>query len=280
MPRISHLRAFLEAIACGSFIEASENLHLSESAVSARIKALESALGARLFSRSKHGVVLNDTGHTFLPYAETAVAAWQHGQSAVKAAVSGKVPFSIGIQQDLWGIFAAKWFAAIARFEPDTELSVICDYTDVLCDRVAQNILDVALIFKPRRSRGIALEHLTRLALVLISGKPSEWSGQLPKDYYYVDWGENFGVWHDETFDQHQHNRVSVSVSGMALSLLTNNGGSAYLLEQSVSQILNTGEVHLIKNAPRYEIDVFVVRPETNSRTKLSDIDLGVILSS
>ena len=278
MPRISHLKAFLESVICGSFAEASSNLNLSESAVSARIKVLESALGNRLFSRSKHGVVLNDTGKAFLPFAETAVGAWQQGKEAVGAATQGKSCVAIGIQQDLWEIFAAEWFAALKQNQPDIQLNVTCDYTDVLCQRVAQNLLDIAVVFKPKRIRGVVLEPLTRLSLVLVSNCDIEWSDQLPTGYCYVNWGEDFAIWHDDVFHNSQTAAFSLSVSGMALSSLKKNGGAAYLLENSVSQLVEAGQVFVIEQAPKFDIEVCIARPDSGPRPNNAEIFKGMNL--
>ncbi|MDM0118126.1 LysR family transcriptional regulator, partial [Variovorax sp. J22R133] len=48
---LADLRAFLAVADFGTFRSASENLHLSQSALSRRIDKLESALGIKLFSR-------------------------------------------------------------------------------------------------------------------------------------------------------------------------------------------------------------------------------------
>lgn len=52
-----------------SFSEAAEKLHLSQSALSKRIKALETELGEELFIRSTRKIALSDFGLAFLPYA-------------------------------------------------------------------------------------------------------------------------------------------------------------------------------------------------------------------
>jgi DNA-binding transcriptional LysR family regulator len=54
----------------GGFHRAAEALRISQPAVSARIKALEASLGAKLFSRSRGGLVVSDAGRTFRPHAE------------------------------------------------------------------------------------------------------------------------------------------------------------------------------------------------------------------
>ncbi|MGF6546199.1 DNA-binding transcriptional LysR family regulator [Paraburkholderia youngii] len=54
---ITLARTFLEVSASGSFISAAERLHLTQTAVSARIRTPEEQLGRRLFVRNKAGAV-------------------------------------------------------------------------------------------------------------------------------------------------------------------------------------------------------------------------------
>ena len=51
-------RTFLEIAGSGSFVRAAERLHVTQTAVSARMRALEELLGQRLFVRNKSGATL------------------------------------------------------------------------------------------------------------------------------------------------------------------------------------------------------------------------------
>ena len=55
---IEHARTFLAVADTGSFVSAAERLHVTQSTVSARIRALEDLLGRPLFTRNKAGAVL------------------------------------------------------------------------------------------------------------------------------------------------------------------------------------------------------------------------------
>ena len=67
---ISQVETFMAVATFGGFHRAAEALHISQPAVSARIKALEESLGVRLFTRSRGGLVVSDAGRTFRPHAE------------------------------------------------------------------------------------------------------------------------------------------------------------------------------------------------------------------
>ena len=63
------LRTFRAVAENLNFTKASEQLFLTQSAVSHQIKALEAEFGVPLFIRGKRGVLLTDAGRTALLYA-------------------------------------------------------------------------------------------------------------------------------------------------------------------------------------------------------------------
>lgn len=63
------LRTFREVAETLNFTKASEKLHLTQSAISHQIKALEDDLGVPLFIRGKRGVIITDAGKIALEYA-------------------------------------------------------------------------------------------------------------------------------------------------------------------------------------------------------------------
>src|SRR5215216_4501666 len=64
------LRAFVTLARRGSFTLAAKELHLSQSAVSHSMKALETDLGCRLFDRMSKKVLLTQAGEQLLQHAD------------------------------------------------------------------------------------------------------------------------------------------------------------------------------------------------------------------
>ena len=82
----------------GGFTRAAAALHLSQPAVSRRVRLLEHAVGAPLFERSPSGGVLTDAGRAFLPPAEALLAAMRDARDAVaslQAADRGAVTLAL-----------------------------------------------------------------------------------------------------------------------------------------------------------------------------------------
>ena len=63
---------------------AAERLHVSQPALSKRIRALERQLGATLLERQPRGVALTEAGRAVLPAARDALVAWDAGQASLR----------------------------------------------------------------------------------------------------------------------------------------------------------------------------------------------------
>jgi DNA-binding transcriptional LysR family regulator len=66
-------RTFLTVVAAGNFVSAAERLHVAQSTVSARIRALEEQLACSLFIRNKAGTRLTPAGRQFQKHAAVLV---------------------------------------------------------------------------------------------------------------------------------------------------------------------------------------------------------------
>ncbi|WLH44441.1 LysR family transcriptional regulator [Pseudomonas beijingensis] len=81
---LKQVRAFLAVAQSLSFAVACERLHLSQSALSLTIKALEEGLGGRLFSRNTRNVALTPEGESLLPLARRLVADWDNAEDEMR----------------------------------------------------------------------------------------------------------------------------------------------------------------------------------------------------
>ncbi|SEE50492.1 LysR family transcriptional regulator [Pseudomonas kilonensis] len=81
---LKQIRAFLAVAQSLSFAVACERLHLSQSALSLTIKALEEGLGGRLFSRNTRNVALTPEGESLLPLARRLIADWDNAEDEMR----------------------------------------------------------------------------------------------------------------------------------------------------------------------------------------------------
>ncbi|MEI2419746.1 LysR family transcriptional regulator, partial [Arthrospira platensis SPKY2] len=77
------LRTFVEVYRLRNFGAAARSLHVTQAAVSARVKLLERQLGTQLFDRSKREVRVTPEGHRFLHTADIIVSEWRRARHAI-----------------------------------------------------------------------------------------------------------------------------------------------------------------------------------------------------
>src|ERR1017187_1420101 len=86
---LRHLEVFVAVAEELSFTRASNCLHLVQSGASSAVKALGRDLGANLFDRDRHRVMLTDAGQVLLPEARARLAAARGARGAGSEARGG-----------------------------------------------------------------------------------------------------------------------------------------------------------------------------------------------
>lgn len=77
------LETFLAVAECGGVLAASRSMHISQPALSARLRRLEDTLGQALFERSAQGMSLTRAGHRLLPVARKLPSLLSEAMAAV-----------------------------------------------------------------------------------------------------------------------------------------------------------------------------------------------------
>jgi len=72
--KIRHMAEFVHLAESCNYLDAAEDLYISQSSLSKHIKAMEKELGLSLFYRTTRSVVLSEYGHAFYPVAKRIVA--------------------------------------------------------------------------------------------------------------------------------------------------------------------------------------------------------------
>ena len=159
IPNLHGLRAFESAARLGSFLFASEELHLTPSAISHQIRGLEKHFGLPLFIRHNRQVELTLEGHRLFTEITGAF-------DAIEAACAELAPRSAKSQQlslHCAPSFASKWLSprltTFMRGHPAINIRVTASADSV--DFARQKELDLAIAYgKPPSARGVSAEPL------------------------------------------------------------------------------------------------------------------------
>ncbi len=148
---IKALRALATIAREGSFAAASEKLHLTQSAISVQIKALEQQLGFEIFDRSSRSPRLNADGRTVLKRAEDILSQYERLGDGLGPDSDFSFEFSIGAIRTAQYMLAPVLAKLLAQ-HPRLQLKVSRGLSSALAERVEQGELDAALIADPRGS--------------------------------------------------------------------------------------------------------------------------------
>jgi DNA-binding transcriptional LysR family regulator len=134
----------------GSFSRAALSLGLAQPTVSARIQALEQAVGGPLFTRAGRSVSLTDLGHSFLPYARRALDVLDAGVEAARQAQGGqRGRVSIGALESLSGSFLGPTLAGFYAAHPDVDVLVRAGRQAELIELLLDGVIGLALLAAP-----------------------------------------------------------------------------------------------------------------------------------
>lgn len=139
------LRSFLAIVDSGSFTRAAEMVNKTQSAVSMHIRRLEERLDCRLFTKNGRGVQLSDDGERLIEFARRIVGLELTALQVVgRKALSGRVRF--GIPDEYAGSFLADILRQFSNSHPLVEVTVVCDGSLQLSERVVERKIDVAVV--------------------------------------------------------------------------------------------------------------------------------------
>lgn len=138
------LRTFLAIIDCGSFSQAAEQVHRTQSAISMQIKKLEEMLGKPLLKRDKKLTTLTADGQILANYARRILQLNEEAVSLLKQPeLSGWI--KIGIPDDYAPRFLPEILARFARTHPRIQVQVICEPSSILIQKIKSGDIDLAL---------------------------------------------------------------------------------------------------------------------------------------
>ena len=141
---VDQLRTFIAIAETGSFTKAADIVHKTQSAVSMQMKRLEERLDRGIFARDGRASKLTEDGERLLDYARRIVKLNVETIAAFSDELTGRV--RLGVPDDYADRYLPEIMARFSRAYPAIELTVLCDETVNLLERIKGNDLDLAII--------------------------------------------------------------------------------------------------------------------------------------
>jgi len=253
---ISVARTFLEVVKTGSFVNAAANLNLTQTAVSARIRSLETQLDRPMFIRNKAGARLTPAGEQFLRFATSLVQVWERARKAVALPPGRDTVVTIGAEPSLWSPLLGHWLLWMRRECPGIAVSTRIASAERLMGQVQDGSLDVAVLYAAPQRPGVIAELLFEEKLVLVQTTDRPLG---PEDYVHIDWGEVFTASQHAAFPEMPNPVVSISYGPLALDYILSVGGSGYFRMSIARPYLEKGLLALVPNSPELSYPAYAV---------------------
>lgn len=202
---IHDVQAFMAVVKNKSISKAAEVLFISQTALTHRLKNLESDLGVILIYRG-HGtkaMSLTPSGQEFLRIAMRWSALWEETEKF--KAQGEQLVLSIGAVHSLTEYIFPPLFRKLMQHRPKIKLSIYSEHSSTLLTSVEQREIDIAFTWKDIVHHNLMSEPWHTMPMVLLKCGDSDpaknsviqnSSLDLEKEIF-INWCPKYKVWHD-----------------------------------------------------------------------------------
>ncbi|MFM2351010.1 MAG: hypothetical protein RIR95_673 [Pseudomonadota bacterium] len=239
--QIELLDTFLDLVESRSFHRTAEQLGLTQSTVSARVQALEAALGARLFSRSRAGTALTTEGLRFETHARLMRQEWNEARRAVASSGEAALTLRLGIQQDIAAAFVGALVADLRQEFPQTAFYIEPDYSAQMCADLSSGAQDFALMFSPKQHPDLYFASVGDIPYRLISTDAKTRQQINLATYIMGHFSPAFEQTHRRLLPELVGVPLSVGQSSTISTLLQSLGGTGFVMAAQASRMVASG---------------------------------------
>jgi DNA-binding transcriptional LysR family regulator len=169
------VEAYHWAVLLKSVTRAAEKLHLTQSALSSRIAALESELGVLLLDRRDKQFRLTAAGVRFARHAERLLNLQRDIRAELgraEGATQRSAVLRVGAIESVLHSWLIEWVQVLRREQPGLQLELTVETTPVLLDLMRRGAVDLILAALPAGGEGVASRALASMPMVFAARKP------------------------------------------------------------------------------------------------------------
>jgi len=165
-------KIFCCVVSSGSILKASEQLYISQPAVSRAIKQLENDIGCQLFVRSSRGVKLTNQGEILYKYAKQALTFLRTGEKKVYEYENlnyGEI--IVGVSDTLCKYYLTPYLGKFYDKYPNIKIQIKCHNTPETVKLLKDGLIDLAIVTSPIREGGIKLLPVLQIQDCFVAGE-------------------------------------------------------------------------------------------------------------
>lgn len=144
---LEYYKIFYEVAKEQNITKASENLHISQPAISKTIKLLEEKLGGTLFVRTKKGVTLTEEGKEFYSYITKAIEYINSAENKFSDLINLETGvIKIGINSTLTKEFLLPYLEKFNKLYPKIDIQITNGMTLHLINELKNGLIDIVFL--------------------------------------------------------------------------------------------------------------------------------------
>ena len=252
------LKTFLEVTRTRHFAKAAENLHVAPSTISTRIRQLEDSIGLSLLIRNHQKVIVTPAGERLITHAKFILNAWERAYEEVALSNLLTKRLVIAGPSSLWDIFLQDWLNLLYRNQPELGLKAEESTPLRVVEKLDRGQIDIGFLYEKPKIQDMKIKQIQDITLVLVSNKAdSNTARAMSEGYIRVEWGTTFNELHESHFIDRPLATVRVNSARIALELILNAGGAAYLPKRMVEPAIAAGKLYKVVDAPSIPMNAY-----------------------
>ncbi|ODZ34158.1 LysR family transcriptional regulator [Vibrio parahaemolyticus] len=239
-------RTFLELAKVRHFGRAAENLYITQAAVSARIKQLESYFDTQLFIRDRNNIKLTSAGERLISYAEVMVTTLQQAKLELSLEDGKALQLTMGGTPNIWDAYLQNCLSIVTDSFGGYGFMAEVMGREMLSRSLLERTLDMAFAFDQIKADELNCKKVADVVLVLVSTEQDSLDMVFEHKYVYVDWGTRFASEHSERHPKIPAPYLRTSTARIALDFILEKGGAAYLPVSLVEPFIANGQLYKV----------------------------------
>ncbi len=265
---IRFLVTFMEVAQTRHFGKAAENLYLTQSAVSARIKQLEEYFNSALFVRNRNSLQLTPAGEKLLPYAASLAETLEQARQTMN---EQSIQFlSLGCTANAWDLYLQTHLASLNHQLEAVSLRTEISSNEQLSRMLHEHAIDFALTTMPFKSDDVETIELSQSALGLYC--PAGLSDAKQLDFKIaLDWGRKSNEYLDKAYPALKKASLRTGSIQVALSYLASQP-SAIILPLAIAQpLLDSNQLKLVEKVEPLSVSSYLIYLKESKNAGLAE---------
>jgi DNA-binding transcriptional LysR family regulator len=263
---IRFLVTFMEVAQTRHFGKAAENLYLTQSAVSARIKQLEEYFNSALFVRNRNSLQLTAAGEKLLPFAASLADTLEQTRTAMNE--ESIQYLSIASTPNAWDLYLKQGLDEVNSHLEDVSIRAEVCSNEQLSRMLHEHSIDLALTTVPFKSDDVETLELSESMLSLYC---SIVLAEQPLKHLNIslDWGLKTNDVIEKSYPEIKKAAMRTGSLQVALRYLSTNNSAIILPDKIAQTLVNKGELLMLDSLAPLSVKVYLIYLKQTKNPKL-----------